>query len=96
MHRPLARSVPEMRRFPGPDDVDKFSNLEESERIRFINRQRPVKSWSQKLPDEGDFQYHTVELAVPVLDIGHYIIVVADAKKIKSGKSRAEFITTVS
>jgi uncharacterized protein YfaS (alpha-2-macroglobulin family) len=78
-------------------DPDAFSEMEYNDKMKFVNRQKPIESWSQKLPDEGDFQFHSVELAVPVLDIGHYAIVVADESRIKEGKTTAAFIeTTVS
>lgn len=77
-------------------DTD-FSEMNHNDKIAYINRQRPLRSWSQKIPDEGDYQFHSVELAVPVLDIGQYIIVVSDTKTVTPEKSKAEFIqTTVS
>lgn len=79
------------------EDPVRFEQLDYDQRVKYINRQKTVRSWSQKLPDEGDYQYHSVELAVPVLDIGHYVIVASDSKNIKENSSKAEFIqTTVS
>lgn len=74
-------------------DTD-FSSLNYKEKVQYINRQRPVKSWSQKLPDEGDYQFHSVELVIPVLDIGNYVVVVSDTKKVELEKSKAAFVET--
>ncbi|WP_170110330.1 alpha-2-macroglobulin family protein [Flavilitoribacter nigricans] len=71
-----------------------FSTLNYNERIAYIKRQKPVKTWSQAIPDEGDYQGHSVELAVPVLDIGHYVIVVSDTESIEPKVSRAAFVET--
>lgn len=38
----------------------------------------PVKSWSVKLPDEGDFQAHNTEIKLPSLPKGYYIILASD------------------
>ena len=75
------------------EEVD-FSILNYEEKIKYINRKKAEKSWTQKLPDEGDYQLHSVELAVPVLDIGNYVIVASDTRKITAEKSKAAFVET--
>lgn len=71
-----------------------FSSLNYNDKIQYISRQKPVQIWSQKLPDEGDYQFHSVELAVPVLDIGNYVIVASDTRNVERGKSKAAFVET--
>ncbi|MBN1308304.1 MAG: hypothetical protein JXA18_10335 [Chitinispirillaceae bacterium] len=35
---------------------------------------KPVRQWSIDLPTPGDFQHHSVEVALPALPPGHYVI----------------------
>lgn len=40
----------------------------------------PVKEWEVKLNSEEDYQNHAVEITMPGLDFGHYIVLVASDK----------------
>jgi hypothetical protein len=38
----------------------------------------PFREWSVKLPDEGDYQVHSTQIAIPALPAGYYIILASD------------------
>jgi hypothetical protein len=38
----------------------------------------PVKEWTLKLPDEGDFQAHSTQIRIPGLPKGYYVILASD------------------
>ncbi|HPM91281.1 MAG TPA: alpha-2-macroglobulin family protein [Bacteroidales bacterium] len=39
---------------------------------------QPVKAWSVKLPDDGDFQTHNTQVRIPSLPKGYYVILASD------------------
>jgi hypothetical protein len=40
--------------------------------------QKPVKEWSKDLPNEGDFQIHSIEVATEPAEHGFYVVLFAD------------------
>jgi hypothetical protein len=38
----------------------------------------PVSQWKVSLPDDGDFQQHSVEIALPALAAGYYAVLLSD------------------
>ncbi len=42
---------------------------------------KPLKEWSVKLPDDGDFQAHSAEIAIPAQDAGLYLILASGNKE---------------
>jgi len=42
-----------------------------------LAKYKPIKEWSTALPDAGDYQSHSVELQIPPLPSGHYVILCA-------------------
>jgi hypothetical protein len=52
---------------------------ERSETI--ISRYRsvaPIKTWTLKLPDDGDYQAHSTQIRIPALPKGYYVILASD------------------
>jgi uncharacterized protein YfaS (alpha-2-macroglobulin family) len=45
--------------------------------IQFYAKQKPVREWSLDLPDDKDYQNHSVEIKMPSLPFGQYLILVA-------------------
>jgi len=60
----------------------------------------PVKEWTLKLSDEGDFQSHNTQVSIPELSKGYYVILASDNQDFSiSGKSVAYasfWITSIS
>ncbi|MFN7119422.1 MAG: alpha-2-macroglobulin family protein, partial [Saprospiraceae bacterium] len=53
-------------------------------RIELFKKLKPVKTWTQNLPDDGDFQNHSVEIIINALPLGHYALLVSDNQQFKS------------
>ncbi len=47
----------------------------------FYAKLKPLKTWSVDLPDDGDYQTHTIELALPGLKEGYYAILTSTDEK---------------
>ncbi len=59
-------------------DVDKFNKSIDryygEELMEKYRAMLPLKEWSAQLPDDGDFQLHNLELTLPALGNGHYLL----------------------
>jgi len=59
-------------------------NLRQQERSEAIIAKyksiKPVKEWSLKLPEEGDFQLHNTQVRIPALSKGYYVILISDSQ----------------
>lgn len=63
----IIKDTPSLMTLPGNLNIDK-------EFATYL--QQPVlETWSQTLPDPGDFQTHTAEVKLPAMPLGHYIII---------------------
>lgn len=51
----------------------------------------PVKEWEVKLNNEEDYQNHAVEITMPGLDFGHYIVLVASDKSFSTIKQAVSY-----
>jgi len=62
-----------------PEEDRNFRQKERSEII--ISKYKsivPVKEWTLKLPEEGDFQAHNTQFRIPALSKGYYVILASD------------------
>lgn len=50
-----------------------------------------VKEWEVNLPDDGDFQSHSVEIKMPELPFGHYVILAGTDKKFSYNKEAVAY-----
>ncbi|MGY3792583.1 alpha-2-macroglobulin family protein [Aquimarina sp. 433] len=65
-----------------------FNKLYQSkEKISFLNKLSTVTSWNSKLINEKDYQNHTIEINVPVLPQGSYMIVGSTSKDLSVNTS---------
>ena len=55
-----------------------FNSKYGKDRVAFLNTLSGAYKWSIDLKDEGDFQMHSVEFAIPSLKNGRYILVSSD------------------
>jgi hypothetical protein len=58
----------------------KEKKLNAQELIQLYVRQKPANEWSLDLPDDKDYQNHSVEIKIPALPLGRYLILVATDK----------------
>ncbi|MCW8814257.1 MAG: MG2 domain-containing protein, partial [Chlorobium sp.] len=55
----------------------KEKRLNQQELVQHYTSQKPVKGWSLDLPDDKDYQQHSVEIKMPELSVGWYLLLVA-------------------
>ncbi|WP_394747255.1 alpha-2-macroglobulin family protein [Spongiimicrobium salis] len=53
----------------------------EDKKLDFIQKLRPYKTWGAELKNEGDYQNHRIEVPVPSMEVGSYLIFAAPKKK---------------
>ncbi|MGB5849238.1 MAG: alpha-2-macroglobulin family protein [Ignavibacteriaceae bacterium] len=58
----------------------KEKKLNAQELIQLYVKQKPTNEWSLVLPDDKDYQNHSVEIKIPSLPVGRYLILVATDK----------------
>jgi uncharacterized protein YfaS (alpha-2-macroglobulin family) len=67
-----------LRVIPWNESLDKTEKrLNQQELIQLYTSQKPVKEWSLDLPDDKDYQQHSVEIKMPELFAGWYLVLVA-------------------
>lgn len=79
-------------------DEDDFIELKRNrkrmdETVKALKSEDPVKTWSVKLPVDGDLRNHSAEIAIPKHKSGFYAVI-AGTKKDLSLKKAAVFYTT--
>ena len=67
--------------------AQKIDDLYGKEKLNYINGISGAYTWEHKLPNEGDFQLHSTEIAIPALPNGRYVIVAATDKKFRYEKN---------
>lgn len=61
--------------------------------IKELKKLTPLKTWSQDVIDDGDYQSHAAEIKIPELPYGFYIIVVADEANYDENKGFVAYST---
>ncbi|MFN0274883.1 MAG: alpha-2-macroglobulin family protein, partial [Chitinophagales bacterium] len=51
-----------------------------TEKITYYSKLPAVKSWTQTLPDDGDHNQHNVEIKIPDLKVGSYVLMISETK----------------
>ena len=59
--------------------------------IDYFRNQKFINEWSINLPDEKDFQRHSVEIPVPKLKAGHYLILAGTDKNFEYDKNAVAY-----
>ena len=83
-------------------DEDDFLDLVRNkkrldETVEELRKEKPEKTWSVKLPDDGDLRSHTTEIAAPELKKGFYAIVAGTKKDLSLDKAAVFYtLTTMS
>ena len=66
-----------LRIIPWQESFDQTKNrLDQQKLIQRYASQKPINEWSVDLPDDKDFQQHCVEIKMPDLSVGQYLILV--------------------
>ncbi|HSW55487.1 MAG TPA: alpha-2-macroglobulin family protein [Ignavibacteriaceae bacterium] len=56
--------------------TNKEKNLNSQQLIQLYSSQKPSYEWSVDLPDDKDYQQHSVEIKMPALSVGQYLVLV--------------------
>lgn len=59
--------------------------------VRSLTKIKPVNQWSVSVPNPIDHQNHSVELEIPALSLGHYVILCASDSNFSLGNQAATF-----
>ncbi len=77
----------------------KIENLQREnskDRIKTLNNQDPIESWSIDLPNPGDYQPHSTEIKVPALPVGQYILMASSSSKFNQKENGLVYTTIFS
>ncbi len=66
-----------LRIIPWIESLDQTKNKLDAQKLyqRYAS-QKPIHEWSVDLPDDKDYQQHSVEIKMPALNVGQYLILV--------------------
>ena len=58
------------------NEADKSNTylLNSEEKIAYYKKLPAIQTWTQTLPDDGDFQTHSAEIKIPALETGNYVL----------------------
>ena len=67
-----------LRVIPWTESLDQTKNKLDAQKLaQRYAAQKPIHEWSVDLPDDKDYQNHSVEIKMPSLSVGQYLILVA-------------------
>ncbi len=71
-----------LRIIPWDESFDQTKNKLDAQKLaQRYAAQKPIHEWSVELPDDKDFQQHSVEIKMPSLSVGQYLILVGTDSK---------------
>jgi len=70
---------------------NKISTMNQQEILKYYTSLASVRSWSVVLPTDGDFQKHSVEISIPAVSKGYYILLCSSDKDFGSDKQAITF-----
>ncbi|QWX82961.1 alpha-2-macroglobulin [Cellulophaga sp. HaHaR_3_176] len=78
-----------------PNELKKLEDIYDDEKeIEFIKKLKVAKTWNANLKDEKDYQLHTIEVLVPELENGFYIIVATSSEATENSYEYSSFQVT--
>ncbi|MBI1224053.1 MAG: hypothetical protein GC192_02340 [Bacteroidetes bacterium] len=78
------------------DELEK-AKYEPESNVKILNMLKnwpSVKTWSVKLPDDGDFRQHAVEIKIEELPLGTYAVLVADNDAFEAKSNAVAYAVT--
>jgi hypothetical protein len=69
----------------------KSGSMDRESMVKYLFGEYFVKSWSQVLPSDGDFQQHSTEIAIPGVPAGHYVLLASGDKDFSDEKAVVAF-----
>jgi len=66
-----------LRIIPWTESLDQTKNKLDAQKLaQRYAAQKPIHEWSVDLPDDKDYQNHSVEIKMPTLSVGQYLVLV--------------------
>lgn len=79
------------------DHSEIYKKRNSREQLDFLNSLDPIYSWSETLPNDGDYHRHSVEIPMDTLTIGKYVVIASDDPNFSAdGHAVAHLFTHVS
>ncbi len=69
-------------------------DLNGEELLKHYNSDKALASWSVNLPDDQDYQQHSVEIEIPPLPLGRYLVMVATDRNIEGEENAITYAKT--
>ncbi len=77
------------------NQFEKYSSIyNQDEKRDFLNKLKATKTWKENLLNENDYQTHSIEVLVPKLDNGRYIILATNEEESKDFYGLADLQVT--
>ncbi len=77
------------------NQFEKYGNIyNQDEKREFLNKLKATKTWKESLLNENDYQTHSIEVLVPKLDNGRYIILATNQEESKDFYGLADLQVT--
>jgi len=77
-----------------PSQLEQFDELNGDERFTFLTDLKPARAWSEKLPDDKDYQSHSVEFAIDAMPVGQYAVLISDDRNFKGEGGYVGYLLT--
>jgi uncharacterized protein YfaS (alpha-2-macroglobulin family) len=79
------------------DDVnkEKFQQLASDKLIKYYLNQKSIFTFNQLLPSDKDFNSHRVELKIPALEMGNYVLLASPSSEFDAGKELIAYCNLV-
>ena len=72
----------------------KIDRIEWDERVAFFNQLQVSETWALDLPDDGDYRMHSIELKIPALKFGQYLIMASDNAEFSEKQGGINYVFT--
>ncbi|MGB0930481.1 MAG: alpha-2-macroglobulin family protein, partial [Chitinophagales bacterium] len=77
-------------------DEEAIKNLGKTEQQwSYLNKLKPLNTWSVDLPNEGDYQSHSIEVKAPAQKVGKYVVIMGTDADFSMKKDAFTFQYTV-
>ncbi len=76
------------------EERETFNRRRPEEVVRTLEKRKPYREWSVKLPPTADFQLHSTEIRIDELPFGVYALMIADQPEFDPNDSQTGYLFT--
>jgi len=69
-----------------PEELQSLQRQIDNEKFRKLEKFPVVKEWDDQLPSNADYMNHSIELVLPALDYGNYMLISFDGERMSNSK----------